>query len=75
MQHRCSTGPIVCDEVVQNPEKQSRKNFSRGKTIFPDGSNILFHIAEVLRQVEGDGLERSRWFGRYAWFESTSSCE
>ena len=36
---------IVCQEVVQNPEAQTRKEFSGGKNYLLDRSKILQHIA------------------------------
>ena len=31
-----NAGMIVCDDIVQNPEQQSRKKCSKDKTSFPD---------------------------------------
>ena len=49
---------IVHNNVVQNPEQQSRKKHSREKSSLPDDSKMLARAAEVLRQVEGTGLEK-----------------
>ena len=65
---------IVFNDVVQNPEQQSRKKRSKDKTSLPDESNTLVHGAEVLRQVETSGLEKNDWVGGDAWFGSVSSC-
>ena len=54
----CSTGTITCDDVVQNTEQQSRKKCSKDINSFPDDSKILAHASEVLKQVEGAGLEK-----------------
>ena len=32
------------------------------------------HVAEVLRQVEGAGLEKNGWVGGDAWFGSAQLC-
>ena len=50
-------GVIVHNEIVQNPEQQSRKKHSKEKSSFLNRSNILVHIAEVLRQFEGADIE------------------
>ena len=49
----CNAGMTVYIEVVHNIEQQSRKKHSKEKTHFPDGSNILVHVVEALRQFEG----------------------
>ena len=43
----CESVMIVCDEVVQNLEQQSRKICSKDKISFLDESNILVHAVEV----------------------------
>ena len=40
----CNKGTIFCNEIVQNPEQQSRKNYSKDKISFPGESNVeLMH--------------------------------
>ena len=41
---------------------------SKSKTSLPDDSTILVNAAEVLRQVEGSGLEKKGWVGGDTWF-------
>ena len=48
----CKSGIIVFQDVTQNPEQQHRKEYSNMKSHLPDGSNILVHTAEVLRQAK-----------------------
>ena len=33
----CNAGVMFCNDVIQNPEKQSRKKHSKEKTSLPDG--------------------------------------
>ena len=54
----CNAGATFCDEVVQNPEQQSRKKHSKDKASSPNESKFLSRTEEVLRQVESDGLEK-----------------
>ena len=51
-------GIIVHNEIVQNAEQPSTKKHSIEKTSLPDESKILVRTAEVLRQVEGTGIEK-----------------
>ena len=46
------------NEIVQNAEQPSRKKDSIEKTSLLDDSKILVRIAEVLRQVQGAGIEK-----------------
>ena len=45
------SGMIVSDDVVHNPDQQSRKKNSEEKTSLLDESKILVRAVEVLRQV------------------------
>ena len=69
----CSTGTITCDDVVQNTEQQSRKKCSKDTNSFPDDSKILAHASEVLKQVEGAGLEQNGRVGGETFFGSALS--
>jgi hypothetical protein len=44
------------------------------KTLLPGKPDIQAHVAEVLRQVEGAGVEPGGWTGGDAWFGSVMSC-
>jgi len=49
----CTTGCIVFQDVVMNPEFQYTKKYQDETSSMPDKSSIKTHTAEVLRQVEG----------------------
>ena len=52
----CTTGCIVFQDVVMNPECQYTKKYQDDTSSMPDKSPIKTHTAEVLRQVEGGDL-------------------
>ena len=59
----CKSGLIVFQDVVMDPEVQHTKEFSDCKSHLPDGSMVLVHTAEVLRQAKGAQVEKDRWVG------------
>jgi hypothetical protein len=69
----CITGLLVVQDVVQNSEQQSRKDYSFVRSNLPDKSIILAHIAEVLRLVEGADIPQGGWVGGDSWFGSVMS--
>ena len=69
-----NSGIIAYNDVVQNPEHQSRKKYSKEKTSLNDRSNALVNVSKELRKFEGTGLERNFWVGGGTWFRSVSSC-
>ena len=70
----CTTGCIVFQDVVMNPEYQYTKKYQDEISNMPDKSPIKTHTAEVLRQVEGAGVVEGGWVGGDAWFGSIASC-
>lgn len=72
----CITGCFVFQDVVQNPEIQIQKDYYGELSCLPHESDIKQHTAEVLRQVEGAGVQKGGWVGGDAWFGSVlTSCE
>jgi hypothetical protein len=69
----CITGILAFQDPVQLPEQQAKKKFHGEPLSLPDGSKIGAHTAEVLRQVEGAGVQRGGWVGGDAWFGSIMS--
>ena len=49
----CTTGCIVFQDVVMNPEFQYTKKYQDRTSRMPDKPPIKTHTAEVLRKVEG----------------------
>jgi hypothetical protein len=70
----CFTGCIVYQDVVQNPETQSRKKYYREVSSLPGGPLLTAPVSEVLRQVEGAGVKQNGWVGGDAWFGSVMTC-
>jgi hypothetical protein len=66
----CISGILVFQDVVQNPELQSRKDFHGQKLSLPGQLPITAHTAEVLRQVDGADIPEGVWVGGDAWFGS-----
>ena len=54
MQHRCDILQWHCSKSWETIKEESFKR----KNSLPDASNILAHAAEVLKQVEGAGIEK-----------------
>ena len=75
----CICGMLVFQDVVQLPEHQAAKKFHGEDSAMPHPENsgrkktIGSHTAEVLRQVEGAGLEEGAWVGGDAWFGSVTT--
>ena len=75
----CICGMLVFQDVVQLPEHQSAKKYHGEESVLPNPANatrkktISSHTAEVLRQVEGAGLEEGAWVGGDAWFGSVAT--
>ena len=69
----CKSGLIVFQDVVMDPEMQHTKEFSDCKSHLPDGSMVLVHTAEVLRQAQGAKVEKDGWVGGDAWFGSVAT--
>ena len=42
---KCDVGMLFCNDIVQNPEQQSRKKYLKDKNILPNESNVLVHAA------------------------------
>ena len=57
-----------------NPEFQYTKKYQDETSSMPDKSPIKTHTAEVLRQVEGEGVVEGGWVGGDAWFGRVASC-
>jgi hypothetical protein len=70
---KCISGVLVVQDVVQNPEQQSRKAFHGERSFMPDKSDITAHTAEVLRLVESAKLPVGGWVGGDSWFGSTTT--
>jgi hypothetical protein len=69
----CISGILVYQDVVQNPEQQSRKAYHGEKSSLPGSPVITAHTAEVLRQVDGAQVPEGGWVGGDAWFGSMMS--
>jgi hypothetical protein len=69
----CIYGILVFQDVVQNPELQSQKDFHGEKLSLPGQPPITAHTAEVLRQVDGADIPEGGWVGGDAWFGSMMS--
>jgi hypothetical protein len=69
----CISGILVFQDVVQNPELQSPKDFHRKKMSLPDNPPITAHTAKVLQQVNGADIPEGGWVGGDAWFGSMMS--
>ena len=61
---------LVVQDVVQNPELQSRKPYSGLPSSMPDSSDIQAHTAEVLRLVTNAQIPEGGWVGGDSWFGS-----
>jgi hypothetical protein len=74
----CLAGSLVYQDINMSPELQKEKQTQQHtlfiKTLLPGKSEIQAHVAEVLRQVEGAGVEPGGWTGGNAWFGSVTSC-
>jgi hypothetical protein len=66
-------GILVFQDVVQNPELQSRKDFHGEKPSLPGTPPITAHTAKVLQQVDGAEIQEGGWVGGDAWFGSMMS--
>jgi hypothetical protein len=66
----CITGLLVVQDVVQNSEQWSRKDYSFIHSYLPDKRIILAHTAEVLRWVEGTNIQLGGCVGGDYWFGS-----
>jgi hypothetical protein len=69
----CISGVLVIQDVVQNPEMQSRKAYHGDRSYLPDKSEITAHTAEVLRLVENAQIPPGGWVGGDSWFGSVST--
>jgi len=69
----CISGVLVVQDVVQNPEQQSRKVYHGDISALPDKSTIPAHTAEVLRLVEGANIPEVGWVGGDSWFGSVTT--
>jgi hypothetical protein len=69
----CITGIFAFQDPVQLPEQQAKKKYNGELSSLPDGTKVGAHTAEVLRQVEGAGVQRGGWVGGDAWFGSVIS--
>ena len=69
----CVSGCLVFQDVVQLPEIQSQKKYFGEQSSLPRHDEIRATTAEVLRQVEGSGIEKGGWVGGDAWFGSIMS--
>jgi hypothetical protein len=69
----CISGMLVCQDVVQNPEQQSRKAFHGEKSSLPGNPLITAHAAEVLREVDGAKAPEGGWVGGDTWHGSMMS--
>ena len=70
---KCKSGIIDYDDFVQNPETQHRKKYSKEKSKLPDGSKLLVHTVEVLRQVKCVRMVFDDWVDGDAFFSNVSS--
>jgi len=69
----CISGILVVQDVVQNPEMQSLKDYFGDTSTLPDNSEITAHTAEVLRLVDGAKIPKGGWVGGDSWFGSVST--
>jgi hypothetical protein len=69
----CISGILVFQDVVQNPELQSRKDFHGEQLSLPGNLPITAHTAKVLRRVDGAEIKEVGWVGGDAWFGSMMS--
>ncbi len=69
----CISGVLIAQDVVQNPEMQSRKSYHGDRSFMPDKSDITAHTAEVLRLIENAQLPPGGWVGGDSWFGSTTT--
>jgi hypothetical protein len=67
------SGVLVVQNLVQNPEMQSRQAFHEERSFVLDKSDITAHTAEVLRLVESAKLPVGGWVGGDSWFGSTTT--
>ena len=72
----CVTGIFVYHDIVDSSNMQWRKKYTNPpvQSHLPQGEEVSYHAAEVLRQAEGSKLERGGWLGGDAWFGSIESC-
>jgi len=66
----CISGVLVVQDVVQNPERQSRKAYNGSPSALPHRSAIMTHTAEVLRLVTNAKIPEGGWVGGDSWFGS-----
>ena len=59
----CVSGCLVFQDAVQLPEIQSRKKYFGEVSSLPGMEEIKATTSEVLRQVEGSGIQRGGWVG------------
>jgi hypothetical protein len=69
----CISGVLVVQDVVQNPEMQSRKAFHGERSFMADKSDITAHTTKVLRLVESSKLPVGSLVGGDSWFGSTTT--
>ena len=69
----CVSGILVFQDIVQNPEAQSAKDYFGEESALPDKSDITAHTAEVLRLVEGAKITAGGWVGGDSWFGSVAT--
>jgi hypothetical protein len=69
-----TTGAIIFEDPVMQPELQFQKTYSQDVSHMPDKQRVPAATAEVLRQVDGCQLERGKsWVGGDAWFGSVAT--
>lgn len=62
---------VSCFKMLYSCQrKQAEKYYFEADSSMTDNSKIASHTAEVLRQVEGAGIEPGAWVGGDAWFGS-----
>jgi hypothetical protein len=74
----CLSGVLVFQDVMKCPELQRLKNYYYSdkdsripeRTSLPRNEPMKAHVAEVLHQVEGAGVQPGGWVGGDAWFGS-----
>jgi len=69
----CVSGILAVQDIVQNPEQQSKKRYFVQLSSMPNASDISAHTAKVLRLVEGANIHKQGWVGGDSWFESVST--
>ena len=77
----CLSGCLVYQDIVMGPERQRLKPYfyadsdalEMEKSSLPLNPDIQAHVSEVLRQVEGAGVQHGGWCGGDAWFGSVMS--